>query len=163
MTNAYQRAMGIGGLGAVDILGAAAEGTDGQGETYQYTANRDYTKGYRIDFGFGFDGSTGLPAVIPNGARREFAIHPRTPFKPSELIIPSEIAPGLFLANLEHADRKYVDGDPIPASTYSEVSTRKELELPTVDPSDRFIVEILNISGAAVGFYAMFRGKKVTQ
>jgi hypothetical protein len=160
MPNAYERAMGVGD---VEILGSPAAETDGANvHEYQYEGQRKFVKGYKIDFGFGFDPATGLPTVIPNLGRQSFFIQPKTPFKPEEMIIPSEIAPGLFMTKMTHMDREYMDGDPIPCSGYSEVSTRRQLDLVTINTADRFQIEFLNLSGAAVGFYGSFRGKKVT-
>jgi hypothetical protein len=44
-----------------------------------------------------------------------------------------------------------------------EVSTRKDLRLPTVMPSDVCIISVLNLSGAAVNFAAALRGMKVSR
>lgn len=157
--NAFEQAMG---LGDVEIGDPAVAG-EAERETVQYRdTSGQYTTGWRIDFGFGFT-AAGIPTVIANGASATFKIEPRTPFKPQELIIPSWLCPGLYVTNIEHADRKYIDGSPVPADLYSEVSTRKDLRLPTVNPSDVCIISILNLSGAAVNFAAALRGMKVSR
>jgi|WetSurMetagenome_2_1015567.scaffolds.fasta_scaffold04592_6 hypothetical protein len=159
MANAYERAMGLGDVEIGDPA-VSGEATDNV-VRYRDTSNA-YTSGWRIDFGFGFT-AAGVPTVIANGATATFKIEPRTPFKPEEMIIPSYLCPGLYITNIEHADRKYIDGSPVPADLYSEVSTRKDLRLPTVMPSDVCIISILNLSGAAVNFAAALRGMKVSR
>jgi hypothetical protein len=161
MTDAYRRAMG---LGDVEIMGDPAAVDQGSGEPVKYRdTGAEYNTSWVIDFGFGFSTATGLPTVIPNLGRATFHIEPRTPFRPHELTIGSDITPGLFITNIEHADRKYIDGDPVPAAQFSEVSTRKELRLPTVNPSDVCVIEVQNLSGAAVSFSAALRGVKVSR
>lgn len=160
MSNAFERAMG---LGDVDIVGDPAAAGEAPENVVRYRdTGAQYTSGWRIDFGFGFT-AAGIPTVIANGATATFKIEPRTPFKPEEMIIPSYLCPGLYITNIEHADRKYIDGSPVPADLYSEVSTRKDLRLPTVMPSDVCIISVLNLSGAAVNFAAALRGLKVSR
>jgi len=157
--NAYEAAMGVGD---VEIGDPTVVGEGGDNVVRYRDTSGEYTSGWRIDFGFGFT-SAGVPTVIANGAQATFKIEPRTPFKPQELIIPSWLCPGLYVTNIEHADRKYIDGSPVPADLYSEVSTRKDLRLPTVNPSDVCIISVLNLSGADVNFAAALRGLKVSR
>jgi hypothetical protein len=154
--NAYQRLMqqGQGGaVGTVEIVGDdAALVTEADKGVITY-----------IDQGYKVADKTYVGLQAP--ATPAFAAAPApdvtltvpvvTPFKPIQMVIPSWVAPGLVVVGVQIGPTQLIDGNPMPADAWTEVSTINTFSWPTVEMSQSIIVVIRNRNAFAIDFFNM--------
>jgi hypothetical protein len=162
MSSAFDRMMGNQVNGEVDIVGGPYEiigdkavlvpDVDKPG---QYTEGK-FTAQDRIDVGFSNNGQ-----VIAPGADVVFTAQVSTPFKPEEMIIPSNLAPDLAVAAVVIGPNSYIDGGAIQAAAYTEVSTARKVSWATVQTSVPIKITLRNISAAPVNGWVNLRGLRL--
>lgn len=150
MASAYDRLMGTGGrMGQIEIVGdEAAMVTEADKGVVTYVE-----AGYKVaDKTYvGLGNGVALPG---GGVITPLQVPVITPFKPLKMIIPSWAAPGLVVVNVQIGPTQLIDGNPMPADAFTEVSTINHFSWPTVEMSQNITVQIQN-RGAALPFFDM--------
>lgn len=138
--------MGGGGMGQVEIVGdPAAMVTEADKGVVNYT-QEGYKLADKTYVGLGNG------AALAAGAQVVLTQPVITPFKPLKLIIPSYIAPGLVVVGCQIGPTQMVDGQPICADAFTEVSNALQFSWPTVEMSQNIILTLLNRGPAAIDF-----------
>lgn len=140
-----------GSVGSTEILGTQILGDPAQAvptkadedfvrytETGYYAADRTY-----LGVGQG-------PQVIAAGATAVLAVTPSTPFKIQRITMPSAAVPGLFVSNARVGPTELIDGTPIPAEVFSEVSQNNCVSWPTAETSQPISFTVTNTTAAPV-------------
>jgi hypothetical protein len=146
--NAYTALMGMGGggMGQVEIVGdVAAMVTEADKGIVNYT-QEGYKLADKTYVGLGNGQALGIGA---QAVLRQAVV---TPFKPLKLIIPSYIAPGLVVVGCQIGPTQMIDGQPICADAFTEVSNALQFSWPTVEMSQEIIITVLNRGLAAIQF-----------
>lgn len=155
MSNAFERAMGIGD---VEIVGrpasSGASGANAQG--YQ---DREYKNAYEVQVGF--DGG-----VVAAGASVDVNVTVVRPFLPRQMTIPSDICFDFTLSRMLLADRDFVEGA-VPCAQYGEhvpqpQSDRPRLEIGTIDTKDTLRMRFTNTGPAPLHLRGSFLGTRIT-
>jgi hypothetical protein len=155
--SAYDDLM-AGQVGDVDIgdvdIGDPTELTEAlQAKLY---AERPFTREDEVDLG-GFDGV----AIAPLGGTHQLAIQSDNPFKPVAICIPSWQAPGLQIRNIRISAVNLIEGQPIPADMFTEVSTINRVSYPTIQTSGRILIDLINTGAVAVTPNIGVKGKRI--
>ena len=147
----FSRVMSVG---AVEILGdPAVAATAGQvgGREVLYRPDA-WTNSDQILFGIGSElGGVTLPAGLTTILRQQVS----TPFKALRMVVPSTLAPGLFMTSLKIGPTELVDGDPIFLECMTEVSLSNLISYPTAQTSQEIVARILNASAAQVDGFSL--------
>lgn len=151
MASAYDRLYGAPSsrMGQIEIVGddtALVTEADKGVITYVEAGYKVADKTY-----VGLGNGIALPGA---GIITPLAVPVVTPFKPLKMIIPSWAAPGLVVVAVQIGPTQMIDGNPIPADAFTEVSTVNQFSWPTVEMSQQIMVQIQN-RGAALAFFDM--------
>ncbi|HUX77913.1 MAG TPA: hypothetical protein VMY40_14875 [Anaerolineae bacterium] len=147
----------MGSVGDVDIgdvdIGDPAEMTEKLAAALY--ADRPFTREDEVDLGF-YDGV----AIAPGGTR-QIAIQSDNPFKPLALCVPSWQAPGLQIQNIKISAVNLIEGGPVPADMFTEVSNIARVNYPTIQTSGRIVIDLVNRSAAAITPSIGIKGKRI--
>lgn len=102
--------------------------------------------------------STGTVAA---GASVTITSRPQTiAFKPERIVIPSTIAPLFIVNDVKVGNRsQFVQSGSLPGEAFLPTLFDGQMEMDTVQTSQDFVMQITNVSGAAVQFRAAVYGK----
>ena len=154
--SAYDDLM-AGSVGDVDIgdvdIGDPAEMTPALAAKL-YT-DRPFTREDEVDLGI-YDG-----VAIAPGASRQVAVQSDNPFKPIALCVPSWQAPGLQIANVKINAINLVEGQPVPADMFTEVSLIAGVNYPTIQTSGRIVMDLNNTSAAPITPNIGIKGRRI--
>ncbi len=158
--NAYERLLkgGVANMGQIEIMGdTAAMVTEADKGIVTYTE-----QGYKIAdktyVGLGLP--TGIVMAPAGGIDTVLDQPVVTPFKPLMLCIPSWAAPGVLVVGVQIGPTQLIDGQPIPADVFTEVSTANNFSWPTVEMSQNIHIVLRNLNALApdpfnIGFYGI--------
>ncbi len=156
MPNVYDQLMGRVGdvdIGDIDI-GDPTEMVD-KLAAKMYT-ERPFTREDEVDVG-GYDGV----AIAALGGTHTLQVQVDNPFKPVAFIVPSWQAPGLQISNIKIASVNLVEGQPVPADLFTEVSTQNGVSYPTIQTSGRILIDFINRSAAAITPNVALKGRRI--
>lgn len=164
--NGYDAMMGNGTVGDTQILrglnsvGDPAVNVAEVDRPGTYTNNGAFTAMDRIELGFTPD-QAGLGTTLAPGASLEFTAECTTPFKPEQLIIDSAQAGDLTIMSINANAIQYVDGGPVQATSFSEVSTARFVSWGTVQTSGKIKIVLRNDGAAAFAVRMSVRGLRL--
>jgi len=140
MPDAYSAMLGTPQiLGAPEILGdpATAVPTAADQDITKYT-QKGYTASDKIYFGIGDGGA------LAAGAEVLFRQSVQTPFKPLRLTMASQYVPDIVIVQVKIGSVDLVEGAPVPAEVWSEVSENNCVSWPTLDVSQELQIRLRN-------------------
>lgn len=165
MVDVYSRMMGVGNLeilgdvdlndpdlGDVDVGDPAVRGKPRQATRFE---DKTFSQSDEVDFGVG-----GGQLLNP-GTSRIFSAQVSAPFKPERLTFPSEYAPGVYIKQITIGPLRLVEGDPIPATAYTEVSNNNKINWGTMQTSMTANFELENRTTTPVPIGFTIRGKRL--
>ncbi len=124
-------------------------------ETFQYTPP-DYNKARVVPMGF----DSGV--LIAPGATATITQRPQVPFRPSRLMIPSDIAGAVLVSDFKVGNKSQLAANSsLPGRAFQEDATDSKLLLDTATPALDVVLIIQNIGGAPFRFIAMVSGPAV--
>lgn len=158
--NAYQRLLSAGGaaMGQIEIMGdVAAMVTEADKGITTYTEG-GYKLADKTYVGLGLP--TGIVMNPPGGLDITLNQPVVTPFKPLLLIIPSWAAPGVMLVGCQIGPTQLIDGQPVPADTFTEVANSANFSWPTVEMSQNITLVLRNTNAVVpdpfnIAFYGI--------
>lgn len=156
--NDFDRMMG--NTGDIEIVGDRVRQVAEVDKPATYTADGKYIAQDRIDLGFNPD-MGGLGTTLAVGATQEFVGVCTTPFKPEELIIDSAQAGDLTITQVNANSVLYIDGAPVPATCYSEVSTARRVSWGTIQASGLVRISIRNDGANPLAVRMSLRGLRL--
>jgi hypothetical protein len=159
MGNAFDAMMG-NGVGDVQIVGDRVLQVAEVDKPATYLNDGKFTAQDRIDLGFTPDQAGGGTTLAP-GASLEFQAQCTTPFKPEQLIIDSAQAGDLTILQITANSVMYIDGAPVPATGYSEVSTATRVSWGTIQTSGLVKITVRNDGAAAFAVRMSLRGLRL--
>ena len=159
MGNAMDRLM-RGSVGDIEIGGAANPGEIAQTATYQ---DKKFTRSELVDVAV-YDG-----VPIAPGASHPVAVTVNAPFLTEALTIPSWLAPGLVIVSIQIGPLALIDlgttapgtGSGVPADRYSEVTTDRRVNWPTLQTAQPAVITFYNDSLAAITPRGVLTGKRL--
>ncbi len=167
MPTAYdmiQQGMGDVDIGAIDVMGEPTELVQGLGKKGQYT-NRAYGDEDQVDLGIDSAAhpQTGINATgqVLAGSTVILRVQVSSPLKPVNFHVTSGNAFFFNIVSAKIGPIVLVEGDPIPADKYSEVSMYAWVDWPTMQTSQLFELTVANIGALPHRFRASIKGKRV--
>lgn len=136
---------GVAQLGDKAVLDAAANAAAAAGVPFK---PEEWTSGDYIFMGMSNQTPGGV--TIGAGATVPFRTPANTPFKPLQVIIASDRAPGLFITAVTIGATNLIAGDPVPAQVISEVSWANRISWPTVQTAQPIDIGVLNATAAPI-------------
>lgn len=136
---------GVSQLGDKAILDAAANAAAAHGVQFK---PEEWTSGDYIFLGMSNQTPGGV--TIGAGLTTAFRTPANTPFKPLQVIIASDRAPGLFISSVTIGATNLIAGDPVPAQVISEVSWANRISWPTVQTAQPIDIAVLNATAAPI-------------
>lgn len=132
-------------LGAPEILGDPALGVTVAADTdVTKYIDKGWTASDRIYFGLGNN------VLLPAAGELLFTQSVQTPFKPQRLTLPSQYCPDVVIVQAKIGSVDLIEGDPVPAEVWSEVSTNNAVSWPTLDVSQQLQIRFRNNGLVAV-------------
>lgn len=127
-------------MSGVDIVGNPAMGVaaEAAGDAIKYKV-AEYTAADQIHFGIASPAATIDAGAVGVVFQRQVS----TPFKPEQVSLRSTDAPFLVIVQVQIGPTLLIDGDPIAAENWSEVSFNNDVQWPTAETS-QFITFTLN-------------------
>jgi hypothetical protein len=165
--NAYTRMMaGMNDvdISAVDIMGEPTDKVPSLARRGAYT-DRAYGDEDQVDFGFDSaqhpQATVNAAGAVLAGATALLRVQVSSPFKPVDFQVESSVALWFNIQSLKIGPIILVEGDPIPASKYSEVSLYAHVDWPTLQTSQLVEMTVTNIGALPHRFRASIKGKRV--
>lgn len=153
-----------GDLSAVEILGELTQPVEHPAIPGRYT-DQAYNTQDQIDFGLdsAFHPQTTVNATgqVLAGAVASWRTPVSTPFKPIAFQVDSAVAVYFSITFLKIGSTVLLDGDPIPASNYSEVSNYGSVDWPTLQPAMNVEISVQNVGLLPHRFRAAIKGKRL--
>lgn len=167
MTSAYDQmraAMSDVDISAIDVMGEPTELVQALKRKGEYT-NRAYGDEDQVDLGID---SAAHPQVSINvagqvlaGATAILRVQVSSPLKPRSFHVTSGNAFFFNIVSAKIGPIVLVEGDPIPADKYSEVSNYAAVDWPTMQTSQLFELTVTNIGALPHRFRGSIKGKRV--
>jgi hypothetical protein len=142
-------------IGSRTMIGGSVSRVDAVNPSMNYQ-ERQYTDGEIVDLGFDQNGTTVAP-----GATVTWTVKCSSPFKPMDLVIPSNYAPFVVLTQVQNGAISFIEGGAVPASRFSEVSTQNFNDWGTLETNTDLRVTWTNIGVAPINLYMSVKGKRI--
>jgi hypothetical protein len=159
-----QAGMGDVDVGAIDVMGEPTELVQGLSKKGQYT-NRAYGDEDQVDLGIDSAAhpqpSINATGQVLAGGTAILRVQVSSPLKPVNFHVTSGNAFFFNIVSAKIGPIVLVEGDPIPADKYSEVSLYAKVDWPTMQTSQLFELTITNIGALPHRFRGSIKGKRV--
>jgi hypothetical protein len=167
MPNAYdiiKAGMGDVDISAIDVMGEPTNLVDRLAKGGQYT-NRAYGDEDQVDLGIDSAAhpqpSINAGGQVLAGGTAILRVQVSSPLKPINFHVTSGNAFFFNIVSAKIGPIVLVEGDPIPADKYSEVSLYANVDWPTMQTSQLFELTVTNIGALPHRFRASIKGKRV--
>ena len=151
-------------ISAIDVMGEPTELVQTLKRKGEYT-NRAYGDEDQVDLGIDSAAhpqtSVNVAGQVLAGATAILRVQVSSPLKPKNFHVTSGNAFFFNIVSAKIGPIVLVEGDPIPADKYSEVSLYANVDWPTMQTSQLFELTVTNIGALPHRFRGSIKGKRV--